>query len=213
TMEVKVKKDCKVCKRKVKKMGIRKEIESEDDYGALVGGLFGLLNLLSKLIFHDIFEHLAIGQHHNSPPMRVCGMCAFVEYPTNVCPICMKLNLKYTNHHLCSNNNNPCNLYNKIGQLATTMNQLQSKGFGQIPSHTILRIIDFSDVVEVVAMQPPMPSMVQPLHTLVITANKLQVEQKEKLLQDLKKLRDFYEHLVKHSTLRFLLKKRPKDMA
>ncbi|RDY00200.1 hypothetical protein CR513_16648, partial [Mucuna pruriens] len=57
----------------------------------------------------------------------------------------------------------------------------------------------------VVAVQPPLSSMVQPLHALVITANKLQVEQKEKLSQDLKKLGDFYEHLVKHSTLRLYL--------
>ncbi|RDX93229.1 hypothetical protein CR513_24542, partial [Mucuna pruriens] len=45
----------------------------------------------------------------------------------------------------------------------------------------------------------------------VITTNKLQAEQKERLWQDLKKLGGFYEHLVKHSTLRFLMKKRPKD--
>ncbi|RDX89649.1 hypothetical protein CR513_28603, partial [Mucuna pruriens] len=41
-----------------------------------------------------------------------------------------------------------------------------------------------------------------PLQPLVITTNKLQAEQKERLLQDLKKLGDFYKHLVKHSTLR-----------
>ncbi|RDX81683.1 hypothetical protein CR513_37606, partial [Mucuna pruriens] len=73
-------------------------------------------------------------------------------------------------------------------------------------------VIDISDVVEVVVVQPPLSSMVQPLHAPVITTNKLQVEQKEKLLQDLKKLGDFYEHLVKHSTLRFLLKKPPEDV-
>ncbi|RDY06406.1 hypothetical protein CR513_09600, partial [Mucuna pruriens] len=72
-------------------------------------------------------------------------------------------------------------------------------------------VIDILDILEVVAVQPPLPSMVQPLHALVITANKLQVEQKEKLLQDLKKLGDFYEYLVNHSTLRFLLKKPPED--
>ncbi|RDX82481.1 hypothetical protein CR513_36720, partial [Mucuna pruriens] len=47
----------------------------------------------------------------------------------------------------------------------------------------------------------------------VITVNKLQVEQKERLLQDLKKLENFYEHLVKHSALRFLLKKPPENVA
>ncbi|RDX98822.1 hypothetical protein CR513_18210, partial [Mucuna pruriens] len=71
-------------------------------------------------------------------------------------------------------------------------------------------IARFVDVVEV---QPPLPSIVQPLQPPIITANKLQAKQNERLLQDLEKLGDFYEHLVKHSTLRFLLKKPPKDMA
>ncbi|RDX83271.1 hypothetical protein CR513_35826, partial [Mucuna pruriens] len=48
---------------------------------------------------------------------------------------------------------------------------------------------------------------------LVIVANKIQVELEERLLQDLKKLGDFCEHLVKHSTLRFLLKKPLEDVA
>ncbi|RDY05301.1 hypothetical protein CR513_10873, partial [Mucuna pruriens] len=63
-------------------------------------------------------------------------------------------------------------------------------------------------VMKVVVVQPPLQ-----LQPLVIKTNKLQVEQKERLLQDLKKLRDIYEHLVKHSTLRFLLKKPPEDVA
>ncbi|RDX81338.1 hypothetical protein CR513_37996, partial [Mucuna pruriens] len=64
-------------------------------------------------------------------------------------------------------------------------------------------------IVEVVVVQPPLPTIVQPLQPLVIIANILQVKQKERLLQDLKKLRDFYEQLVKHSTLMFVLKKSP----
>ncbi|RDX96360.1 hypothetical protein CR513_20991, partial [Mucuna pruriens] len=62
------------------------------------------------------------------------------------------------------------------------------------------------DISKVVAVQPPLSSMVQPP---VIIANKIQIEQKEKLLQNLKKLGDFYKHLINHSTLRFLLKKPP----
>ncbi|RDX77714.1 hypothetical protein CR513_42119, partial [Mucuna pruriens] len=56
-------------------------------------------------------------------------------------------------------------------------------------------------------------NVINSLQASVITTNKLQVEQKEELLWDLKKLGDFYEHLVKHSTLRFLLKKPQEDMA
>ncbi|RDX65763.1 hypothetical protein CR513_55551, partial [Mucuna pruriens] len=53
-------------------------------------------------------------------------------------------------------------------------------------------------VVEVVAVQPPLPSIVQLLQPPIITANKLQAEQKERMLRDLKKLGDFYEHLTLH---------------
>ncbi|RDX95248.1 hypothetical protein CR513_22257, partial [Mucuna pruriens] len=67
-------------------------------------------------------------------------------------------------------------------------------------------------VVKVLAIQPTLPSIVQPLQPLIIIVNKLQAEQKERLLQDLKKLEDFYEHLVKHSTLRLLLKKPLEDV-
>ncbi|RDY12521.1 hypothetical protein CR513_02676, partial [Mucuna pruriens] len=79
-------------------------------------------------------------------------------------------------------------------------------------STTIANSENIVRVVEVVAIQPPLPSIAQPLKPPVITSNKLQAEQKERLLQDLKKLRDFYEHLAKHSTLRFLLKKPLKDV-
>ncbi|RDY05937.1 hypothetical protein CR513_10161, partial [Mucuna pruriens] len=68
-------------------------------------------------------------------------------------------------------------------------------------------------ISNIAKVQPPLPSIVQPLQPKIIIANKLQVEQKERLLQDLKKLRDFDEHLVKHFTLRFLLKKPPEDVA
>ncbi|RDX65288.1 hypothetical protein CR513_56063, partial [Mucuna pruriens] len=71
--------------------------------------------------------------------------------------------------------------------------------------------VDIVGVVEIVAVQPPLPSIVHPLKLLVIIANKLQVVQKERLLQNLKRLGGFHEHLVKHSTLRFLLKKPIKD--
>ncbi|RDY04601.1 hypothetical protein CR513_11670, partial [Mucuna pruriens] len=29
---------------------------------------------------------LAVGQHHTSPPTRVCGICVSVEHPTDACP-------------------------------------------------------------------------------------------------------------------------------
>ncbi|RDY11681.1 hypothetical protein CR513_03614, partial [Mucuna pruriens] len=232
------------------------------DYGALVGGIFGLLILLSKLIFLDTFEYviirmriplqkqdtldtltpsfyanlkahlmskliatssklkvqhfthpslvtkpstrvliqpnrtylrppmLTIGQHHTSPPTKVGGIYASVEHPIDACSTLQETK---SNSAKVAAMMGVQDLQTQIGQLATTMNQLQSKGFRQIPSQTIIN------------------PQTNPLQPLVITTNKLQAEQKERLLQDLKKLGDFYEHLFKHSTLRFLLKKPPED--
>ncbi|RDY08928.1 hypothetical protein CR513_06786, partial [Mucuna pruriens] len=39
----------------------------------------------------SLVRQLAIGQHHNTPPVRVCGMCAFIEHPTNACPILQEI--------------------------------------------------------------------------------------------------------------------------
>ncbi|RDX85534.1 hypothetical protein CR513_33262, partial [Mucuna pruriens] len=170
----------------------------------------------------SLVRQLAIGQHHRIPPVRVCGMRASVEHPTNryqpppqfrpqqPMQHVEKSSLEELVKQIATNNiqfqenvfATIQDLQTHIGPLATMVNQLQSKA-----------VIDFPDVIGVVAMQPPLPSMVQPLHAPVVTANKLQVKQNEEWLQDLKKLRDFYEHLVKHSTLRFLLKKPPEDVA
>ncbi|RDX76270.1 hypothetical protein CR513_43754, partial [Mucuna pruriens] len=49
-------------------------------------------------------------------------------------------------------------------------------------------------VVEVVVVQPPLPSIVKPLQLPIIIANKIQIEQN-------KNRGDFYEHHIKHSTL------------
>ncbi|RDX94163.1 hypothetical protein CR513_23488, partial [Mucuna pruriens] len=94
-------------------------------------------------------------------------------------PFYKELNIRDINHHLHLDHNNPCNLYRKISQLATTMNQLQSKGFGHIPSQTILSpqenmsditlrnaSVGVIDISEVVAVQPLLLSMVQPLQPL-----------------------------------------------
>ncbi|RDX76947.1 hypothetical protein CR513_42991, partial [Mucuna pruriens] len=34
----------------------------------------------------EVVNGVVIGQHHISPLVRVCGICAFVEHPTNACP-------------------------------------------------------------------------------------------------------------------------------
>ncbi|RDX96702.1 hypothetical protein CR513_20611, partial [Mucuna pruriens] len=45
------------------------------------------LRLKSKITkLTSLVRQLAIGQHHSSPLVRVCGMCAFVEHATNACP-------------------------------------------------------------------------------------------------------------------------------
>ncbi|RDY00196.1 hypothetical protein CR513_16655, partial [Mucuna pruriens] len=167
----------------------------------------------------SLVRQLAIGQHHSSPLMRNIQLMPV--------PLCEKLNLKDTNHYLHLDYNNLCYLYSKnvfatiqdlqtqIGQLSTMVNQLQSKGFGQIPSQDILSPQE--NMSDITLRSSKELSQQQSSHrffrccggcssatsiALVITANKLEVEQKEELFQDLKKLGDFYEHLVKHSTLR-----------
>ncbi|RDY01472.1 hypothetical protein CR513_15193, partial [Mucuna pruriens] len=44
-----------------------------------------LENKITKLT--SLVRQLAIGQHHNNPLVRECGMCASTEHPTNICPI------------------------------------------------------------------------------------------------------------------------------
>ncbi|RDX82172.1 hypothetical protein CR513_37069, partial [Mucuna pruriens] len=44
----------------------------------------GLENKITELT--SLIRWLAIGQHHTSPPTRVCDIYASVEHPTNTCP-------------------------------------------------------------------------------------------------------------------------------
>ncbi|RDY13643.1 hypothetical protein CR513_01403, partial [Mucuna pruriens] len=48
-----------------------------------------LENKITKLT--SLVRQLAIGQHHSSPLVRECGMCASIEHPTNVCPILQEI--------------------------------------------------------------------------------------------------------------------------
>ncbi|RDX76179.1 hypothetical protein CR513_43857, partial [Mucuna pruriens] len=79
-------------------------------------------------------------------------------------------------------------LQTQIGQFTTIVTQL-------------CRILDIArtnivGVMEVIAVQPPLPYIVHSLQPLVITANKLQVEQKERLLLGL-----INPNLIKKQTL------------
>ncbi|RDX79836.1 hypothetical protein CR513_39699, partial [Mucuna pruriens] len=104
----------------------------------------------------SLVRQLAIGQYHNNPLVRVCGMYASVEYPTNACstlyqpppsfrlqqpmqPV-QKSSLEELVKQMTTNNIQfqENDLQIQIDQLATMVNQLQCKGFGQIPSQTIL---------------------------------------------------------------------------
>ncbi|RDY09135.1 hypothetical protein CR513_06531, partial [Mucuna pruriens] len=136
----------------------------------------------NKILKNKINELTSlVRQHHNSPPMRVCGICASIEHPIDACPT-----LQETKQNSTEFQQNVTatiqDLQTYIGHLATIVNQVQSTGYGHIPSQNILS---------------PQENMSHP----IITANKLQVEQKERLLQDLKKLRDFYEHFAKERLL------------
>ncbi|RDX72417.1 hypothetical protein CR513_48100, partial [Mucuna pruriens] len=133
-----------------------------------------LENKITKMT--SLVRQLAIEQHYSSPLVKVCGMCASIEHPTNAC-------LTFSLEEL-------------VKQMA--MNNIQ---FQENESTTIQNLQTQISQLVTIPLQPP-----------IIIANKLQVEQKEKLSQDLKKMGDFYEHLVKNSTLRFLLKKPPKDV-
>ncbi|RDX77460.1 hypothetical protein CR513_42414, partial [Mucuna pruriens] len=44
-----------------------------------------LENKITEL--NSFIKQLAIEQHHISPPIRVCGNCASLEHPIDVCPI------------------------------------------------------------------------------------------------------------------------------
>ncbi|RDX77469.1 hypothetical protein CR513_42405, partial [Mucuna pruriens] len=49
---------------------------------------FGVRGRLENKItaLTSLVRQLAIGQHHTSPPTKVCGICTSIEHPTNVCP-------------------------------------------------------------------------------------------------------------------------------
>ncbi|RDX94572.1 hypothetical protein CR513_23032, partial [Mucuna pruriens] len=215
--------------------GVRETVSSKVVNDVIIANNQRLENKITKLT--SLVRQLAIGQHHTSPPAKVCGICASIEHPTHVCPTLQEPELN-------------------SAEVATMMGVLKPEiwfspyanytieflgGFGQVDGHN-LKVLDTNwpighhceckchnleewhgattiansmntIVVEVVAVQPPLPSIAQPLQPPAITANKLQAEQKERLLNDFKKLGYFYEHLVKHSTLSFLLKKPLEDVA
>ncbi|RDX98033.1 hypothetical protein CR513_19113, partial [Mucuna pruriens] len=161
---------------------ITPDLEIDCDFD-IVNSDFGLDNManidttLKELVTPDrleskiieltfLIKQLAIGQHHISPPVRVCGICAFVEYSTDVYPTLQEIepqryqpppsfkqqqpmqpmamnNIQFQENVFATSQN----LQTQVGQLATTMNQLQSKGFGQIPCQTILSPqVNMSDI-------------------------------------------------------------------
>ncbi|RDX86696.1 hypothetical protein CR513_31945, partial [Mucuna pruriens] len=179
----------------------------------------------------SLVRQLAIGQHHISLPVRMCGICAFLKHPIDACSILQETkphSAKFTflgglgeadgyKKHSVSTK---CDCYDSglanidwtIGHHCESTTVI---GFyRQIPSQTITSPQANMSAITLRSgrSQPPLPSILQPLQSLLIITNKTQLEQKERILQDLKKLGDFYEHLVKHSTLKFLLKKSPEDV-
>ncbi|RDX82797.1 hypothetical protein CR513_36360, partial [Mucuna pruriens] len=51
-----------------------------------------LENQLTELT--SLVRQLAVGQHQQNIPGRVCGICTFMEYPTNMCPTLHKTKTK-----------------------------------------------------------------------------------------------------------------------
>ncbi|RDX95163.1 hypothetical protein CR513_22353, partial [Mucuna pruriens] len=71
----------------------------------------------------SLVRQLAIGQHHSSPLVRVCGMCASIEHLTNVCPTLQEIEPQR---------------YQPPPPFKLQQPIQPSKGSGQIPSQTIL---------------------------------------------------------------------------
>ncbi|RDX69695.1 hypothetical protein CR513_51148, partial [Mucuna pruriens] len=96
----------------------------------------------------SLIRQLAIGQHHNSPLVRVCGIYQPPPpfRPQQPMQPVQQSSLEELVKQMATNNiqfqENVSatiqDLQTQIGQLATIVNQLQFKGFGHIPSHTIL---------------------------------------------------------------------------
>ncbi|RDY06255.1 hypothetical protein CR513_09780, partial [Mucuna pruriens] len=120
-----------------------------------------LENKITELM--SLVRQLAIGQHHNSPPLKVYGMCASVEHPTNACPTLQKIKPQ---RYQPPPPFRPKQPIQPIQQSSLEEECVcHNSGFvntdWSIDHHGV---IDISDVVKVVVAQPPLPSMVQPLH-------------------------------------------------
>ncbi|RDY10730.1 hypothetical protein CR513_04705, partial [Mucuna pruriens] len=169
---------------------------------------------LKKIIeLISLVKQLTIGQHHISPPIGTKTTYATytVEFLGGFGQI------DGYKQHLVSTKSDCYNLglanidWTIAHQCASTAIQrlIECPICIGISSSTnaSVGVVDIVRVMEVVVVPPPLPSIIQPLQPPIIIANKLQAKQKKRLLRHLKKLGDFYEYLLKHSTLRFLLKK------
>ncbi|RDX89635.1 hypothetical protein CR513_28619, partial [Mucuna pruriens] len=162
-----------------------------------------------------LVRQLAIRQHHSSPSVRECGMCASIEHPPNTFPIYQPpppfrpeqsmqviqqsfskelVKQMATNNIQFQENVSATiqDLQTQIDQLATTTILSPQANIIDITLRSgVVDIIDenAAKVVEVVTDQPPLPSIVQPLHAPIITANKIQKPPKDVILEVLRRMR------------------------
>ncbi|RDX93029.1 hypothetical protein CR513_24768, partial [Mucuna pruriens] len=120
-----------------------------------------LENKITKLI--SLVIQLAIGQHHISPLVRVCDICASIEYPTNMCPI-----LEYVGHK--SEFANTDWIIDHHYESTIVQRLIESSICIEISSaiNVGAEVVDIASaniarVLEVVEVQTPLSSVVQPL--------------------------------------------------
>ncbi|RDX77518.1 hypothetical protein CR513_42351, partial [Mucuna pruriens] len=138
--------------------GVRESATSIIENAIVVAGNQRLKNKITKLI--ALVKQLPIGQHHISPPMRMCGICASIKHLIDACPILQetKPNNAAVAAMMGGQQYSLPSLEDLVKQMVTNNSQFQQNKFNLHRQ--------------------------QPLQPLVIIANNLQFEQEERLLQE-----------------------------
>ncbi|RDX79983.1 hypothetical protein CR513_39527, partial [Mucuna pruriens] len=143
----------------------------------IVGNIqqFGVRGSTTSRIVNEKIRYLVrqldIRQYHTSPPARVCGICSSVKHSTNF---------------TFPRGSGEADDYNQHSVLtkSTTVDQLQSNGYGQILSQTILNP---KGNVSVITLRLQQTKVVQlPFPTRIVQARKFELD--EELLQTFSKI-------------------------
>ncbi|RDX79239.1 hypothetical protein CR513_40366, partial [Mucuna pruriens] len=87
----------------------------------------------------SLVRQLAIGQHYTSPPVRVCGNCASIEHPTDICPTLQETEPNTAKIAAMIGGQQYKQSYDQYSNWRYGLHLMQhSKGSKHIPSQTIL---------------------------------------------------------------------------